>query len=348
MIIKEKQGKRKKNIRVAAIILSIAFLVFLGGYVLKITGADILSVNSGTGTNVTVTPNQFTEGGFSNPNFPPAGGGGEVPPVVSRGGRGGAGGGVVTAGNISVSPSQFYINILINTNIQKSLSVTNLGANSRSISITQTNLDNMIIIENASFSLAQNETKIVGLIFVAPNATGVYNGTINVGNITIPVSLNVLKEFILFDSNIVVLNKNYQVQQGEPLQTEVTLIPMGGAVRMDVILNYAVKDINGTTYLTRSETLLVDSQKSIRRDFDTGSLPLGQYRIELELIYPYGVAPSSAHFNIIASVRTTFSSVVYWILLAIILVSIMLIVLTIVRIMRKARQVNYEQQVSSY
>jgi len=317
-------------------------LLLLLALLFSFVTADIISINSGTGSNVTVTPDQYSEGFFSNPGIIPPGAV-VIPPEQP----GTPGTGNLTM-NLQVNPGQFSINMLINTNIHEVISVTNIGTTSVTLGITQTNLTNMILIENTSILLAPGETKIIGIIFVAPNATGIYIGTINVGNKKIPVSLNVLKEFILFDSNIVVLNRNYQVQQGNPLQTQVTLIPMGSPVRMDVTLNYAVKSTNGTIYLTRSETLLVDSQKSVRRDFDTGSLPLGNYVVELELIYPYGTAPSSAHFEIIENTQNLFSLLMYWILLAIIMVSIMLIILTIVRISRETRQRNYEQQVSLY
>jgi heme/copper-type cytochrome/quinol oxidase subunit 2 len=77
-------------------------------------------------------------------------------------------------------------------------------------------------------------------------------------------------------------------------------------------------------------------------------LPIGSYVVELELIYPYGIAPSSAHFDIVESVHNLFSLAAYWIILAIVMISSLLIVLTIVRLVRKNRQVNYEPQVSSY
>ena len=322
-------------------------LLLLVALLVSLVKADIMSVNSGGSSNITVTPDQYSEGFFSNPGEQP-----EVPgEVTPPSGGGGGGGGRVTVGNLTVSPSQFYINILINTNVQKILTVTNIGTTSRAVSVTQAGLNNMVIIENTSIILAAGQTREIGLIFVAPNQTGIYNGTIYVGTIAIPVILNVLKEFILFDSNIVVLNDNYQVPQGDVLQTEVTLIPMGGSVRMDVTLNYFVKNLNGTIFLTRSETLLVEGQKSIRRDFDTGGLPLGKYIVELELIYPFGVAPSSAHFDVIENVRDVFSLVVYWIMFIIVLILIVLIILTIIRTIRRMqrnRVVNSEPEASAY
>ncbi|MDD5700049.1 MAG: hypothetical protein PHH00_02545 [Candidatus Nanoarchaeia archaeon] len=332
------------------LVIEILSLLILAALLVSLVRADIISVNSGGSGNISITPDEYTEGSFGDPGIEqPAAE--EVPPEVVVPGGGGGGGGRVTVGNITVSPSQFDITMLINTNIRKTLTVTNSGTTSRTITISQTGLNNMIIIENTSISLNSGQTKQIGVIFVALNQTGIYNGTIYVGTIAIPVTLNVLKEFILFDSNIVVLNDNYQVPQGDVLKTEVTLIPMGGPVRMDVTLNYFIKNLNGTVFLTRSETLLVEEQKRIRRDFDTGGLPLGKYVVELELVYPFGVAPSSAHFDVIENARDIFSLVMYWIMFGIIIILIALITLTIIRTIRKMRGnrvVNSEQGVSEY
>lgn len=333
---------KKLFVQIISLLILIALLVSL-------VKADIISIDSGGSSNISINPNEYSGNPFSG-ELPPAAEE-EAPPGGGEEGGGGGGGGYVTVGNITVSPSKFDINILINTNVKGTLKITNNGANSRVLSITQSGLDSLIIIGNTSISLTAGQTKEVGLIFVAPGTEGVYNGTIYVGGIAIPVTLNVLKEFILFDSNIVVLNKNYQVPQGDVLKTEVTLIPMGSPVRLDVTLNYAVKNLSGAVFLTRSETLLVEGQKSVRRDFDTGGLPLGKYVIELELIYPFGVAPSSAHFDVIENIRDAFSLVVYWIMFVIIIILIILITLAIIRMIRKFnwnRIVNSEPEASAY
>ncbi|MDE1848834.1 MAG: hypothetical protein KGH55_02275 [Nanoarchaeota archaeon] len=313
--------------------------------------ADIISFNAGGSTNITVSTDAYSEGTFNQiPTTTTTTGGGTTGGGVS----GGGGGGVIIPGqNVTVSPTSFNVSMLINTNVQRTIYLTNLGNNSVVITLNQSGLDNMVILGNTTVQLAPGQVQAVSVIFVAPNSTGIYAGSIKVEGATIPVTLNVLKEFVLFDSNIVVLNKNYQVIRGQPLQTQVTLIPMGQNVRMDVTLDYAIKNPQGTVILTKSETMLVTAQKSIERDFDTGSLPVGNYTIDLQLIYPYGVAPSSAHFEVIPATSAVFSSVVYYIILAIFLIIALLIAITIARTIRRTRRAaSYNrssgQQVSSY
>mgnify|MGYP001574184307 FL=1 len=109
----------------------------------------------------------------------------------------------------------------------------------------------------------------------------------------------------------------YLVKRGKELRTQVTLIPLGDDNRLDVTLNYVIKDYDGKVYLTKSETLLIEKRIDFRRDFDTGILPLGKYIIGLELVYPNGVVTSSAHFEVVERIAFSFGSVIYYLIVAI-------------------------------
>ena len=146
------------------------------------------------------------------------------------------------------------------------------------------------------------------------------------------VTLNIKTKLLLFDSNIAVLNKDYLVAKNEKLKTKVTLIPLGDKERMDVFLNYTIRDYNGKIYITQSETVLVDSQIDFKKDFDIGLLPLGDYIVGLELVYPGGVAPSSAHFEIVEQTPGGFfGKLIFWLIALILLVFIGIIILLIKR-----------------
>ena len=99
---------------------------------------------------------------------------------------------------------------------------------------------------------------------------------------------------------------------------------------MDVTLNYVIKDYNNRIYLTRSETVLVENQINFKRNFDTGVLPVGSYIVGLELIYPNGVAPSSAHFEVTVGRQSTFFGKLVFFLLNLILIVLILIILLII------------------
>ena len=327
---------------------------------LPIVSADVISLNSGGSETIVINPDTYIEGFFGcvptncsklgyecGTGWPDGCGktlncgacasgytctagtcvADTVPPPVTPGG----GGGIPPTQRLVVTPKTININLAINTNKEQIISVKNIGTSSTTVVISQFGLTNMVILGETSLILAAGETKEFSVIFVALDETGIFTGSINVGAIKIPVSLNVKTKLLLFDSNIVVLNRDYKVSQSDDLRTRVTLIPMGDPERLDVTLNYVIKDYEGKIYLTQSETVLVENKMNFRRNFDTGTLPLGKYIVGLELIYSGGVAPSSAHFEVVQKTATDFLVSLVFILLLAILIIGMLILFLIIR-----------------
>jgi large-conductance mechanosensitive channel len=90
--------------------------------------------------------------------------------------------------------------------------------------------------------------------------------------------------------------------------------------------------------LTKSETVLVTDKIEFERDFGTGMLPLGNYIISLDLIYPGGTAPSSAQFEVIPMNFGNLLGVIFFFLIMLIL--IFTIIILIVLIARKRNENN--------
>ena len=336
--------------------------------ILQFVNADTLSINGGGSEEIVINPDTYIEGFFSGDGvivLSTCGNGVLETPyeecddgnTVSGdgcsstcttettgddddgGGGGGSTGGTTTT--IIISPTELNVNLAVNTNVRRTINVTNGGSTTVNLSITPQNLTNMILIPERYIQLSPGETTEVNVVFVAPNEEGIFTGKIFIGGRVVSVSLNVKTLLSLFDSNIIVLNDEYLVPQGDQLRTSVTLIPMGDKERMDVTLNYVIKDYNSRIYLTRSETVLVNNQVNFRRNFDTGFLPLGKYIVGLELIYPNGVAPSSAHFEITtATSNTFFGKLVFFIINLILIVLVLIIILLIWRIWKQMRLEN--------
>jgi cysteine-rich repeat protein len=248
---------------------------------------------------------------------------------------------------IRVDPTSINKSMLVDSNINATVGITNLNASEINFSVSSSGFDPDLIVNFwdeknkrwvQSFSLVLPSHGIYELRvrFSAPSQVGIYNGTLNIDGKKVSVSLSVKEKLLLFDSNIIVLNPDYLVPQGDKLRTSVTLIPLGDKERMDVTLNYVIKDYNNRIYLTRSETVLVENQINFKRNFDTGVLPVGSYIVGLELIYPNGVAPSSAHFEVTVGRQSTFfGKLVFFLLNLILIVLILIILLVILRIIRQ-------------
>lgn len=240
--------------------------------------------------------------------------------------------------NINVTPTEFNINLVVNTTTERTIRVTNLGTSSLTVSVTS-NLGNHVILGNTSLTIPAGQSADLKVIFVALSEPGIFTGTINIGGRTVLVALNVKTKFLLFDSNIIVLNKNYQVSQGDELKTRVTIIPLGDPERLDVGLFFTIRDYSGKIYLTKSETMLVKELTELDRNFDTGALPLGKYVVGLELRYPNGVAPSSAHFEVIEK-RTLIGRMILYLISLILLILIIILLILIWRRRKKKEEEN--------
>lgn len=343
----------------------IPFLISL--FFFNLLSADVISLNAGGSTNLSVSSDRYIEGFFFGipervisicgngivetgeqcddgntisgdgcssacqveGGVIPSPPGGVIPPGI-----------IPTISNISVNPRELNINLIINTTTERIIRVTNNGTTNITVGVSQLNLENHVIFGNTSLVIPAGETVDLKVIFVALSEPGIFTGKIVIGGVSILVSLNVKTEFLLFDSNIVVLNKDYKVRQGEQLRTLVTIIPLGDPQRLDVTLNFVIKDYSNKIYFTKTETLLVERQIDLRRNFDTGLLPLGDYVVGLELIYPRGVAPSSAHFKVIPAV-SFFGRVIFYLIIMILVILIIIVVLLILKKKRKQKEETY-------
>ena len=360
-------NNRDANIKLPllTLFLSLILTIFFLNFIPNIS-ADVISINSGGSEQIVINPDAYIEGFFTGKVFQCGDGiidteigetcddGNTVSgdgcssacitevPVTPLGGGGGGGGGegvtLVTC-NIMVNPSVINLNLQINTNEERTISVTNNGPTIIKIipkGYTFTN----VIFDPVNFSLGYGETKELNVTFVASDETGVFTGTIQIGCAIVSEALNIKTALLLFDSNIVVLNKDYIVVKGDELRTRVTLIPLGDKERLDVTLDYTIRDYTGRVYITQRETLLIEDRINFDRNFGTGSLPIGRYVVGLELRYPGGVAPSSAHFEVISRAPITFGTIVLWLITMIILIAIIIIIILIYKRRKKKEEEN--------
>ena len=336
-------------------------LLILMAFFLPFVQGDIISVNSGGSESLVVTPDRYIEGFFflnivcgdgliegseqCDDGNAEAGDGCSAtcqtePPVVDDDDGAGAGGGGVVA-NISVDPDEFNVNLAISTTKEESILVTNLGSSELTVNVRQEGLDSYLILGASNLTMQPGQSSILNVVFVALSDPEIVTGKIIIGGKTVLVTLNIQSTLLLFDSNIVVLNENFKVEQGDDLETLVTLIPFGDPTRLDVTLDFTIRDFRNQIYLTKSETLLVERQINLERNFETGFLPVGDYVVGLVLKYPNGVAPSSASFEVIEKVPLSiFGRLILFLIILILLVLILIIIIIIIKKLRERRENN--------
>jgi hypothetical protein len=353
----------------------IIFYLFVFILFSQFVSADVISVNSGGNEGIIINPDTYIEGFFScvpttctklgyncedwddgcakTINCGSCSDGYVCTSGVCTGtgtgdtGGGGAGGETTITPGIIISPK--YINLTLSFNEQTNMSqrviqkiyITNNGNSIVTLYVSQTGLDSVAILSASSIAVSPGETKEFSVDFISPLEEKDISGNIIIDGKTIPVFIHVTSNPLWFDSNIIVLNRNYQVSRGEKLRTRVELIPMGEPSRLDVTLNYIIRDALGKIYLTKSETLLIEQKMNIDREFSTGMLPIGNYIIDLQLIYPNGVAPSSAHFEVVKmNLGSFFGTLLFFIIFGILLIMILILIILIKRRKKKEESEN--------
>jgi hypothetical protein len=104
------------------------------------------------------------------------------------------------------------------------------------------------------------------------------------------VLLNVVSEGVLFDATITVPDLYRVLREGQRLPALIELLEVGGETGVDVTMNYVIKDFDGNTRYTESETFYVNGAKSYSKRFSTLGLEPGDYVLGVELIYVGGFA----------------------------------------------------------
>lgn len=353
-------------------------IFFLVIFFLAFANADVISLNSGGSNEIVINPDSYIEGffggegvgicvpytcvglGYSCGSFSDGCGGtiscgscasgytctsGACVSSGDEGGNEGGGGGgeteIPAVVNISVIPAVINLTILNGTYKQETIKITNLGSSTQTIHLTKVDPDKIISFDDTSLTLDTGESINIQVRFLAPIEPGIYTGIIKIKGEEVLVYLNSREKILLFDSNIVVLNRDYIISQGNLLKTKVELVPMGDKERLDVTLKYVIKDYTGKIYLTQTETVLVEKKMDFKRNFGTGMLPLGKYIIGLELVYPGGVAPSSAHFEIVErSVEDIIGYILFFLVIGILII-VILIIFLLIRVKSHKKIVGY-------
>lgn len=331
----------------------------------NLISADVISINSGGSTEFVVTTDKYIDSfffgipdavilGCTDPtanNYNPSATQDDGSCTFDGDTGGGGGGGAVPSLDITVTPSwdpNSGIKIPVDTTREENITVTNNGDSTVTVSISHTFGDHLTVLDSqGTLTIEPGESEIFNLLFLGLSEPGVVPGSITVGDRTILTSLDISTVLLLFDSLITVLNPNITVFQGEELNTLINLIPMGDPARLDVTMEFEIRDFDGNVYSTSSDTVLIESQMSVLRDFETGNLPVGDYIIALDLVYPNGIAPSSAHFIVKErEIPPIIGDIILFLIIVILVLAIIIIIILILR-RRDDDEEKSQQQVFS-
>jgi len=347
------------------------FVIIIGVALFSFASADVISVNSGGYENLIVDNNDvdvfFSSSESSNATVvasPVCGNGvletGEgcddgnilssdgcsascVVEVAGTPAGGGSSGGAATSvetveliSTLDLSAVPESLNLPATVGIQTSakLSLINSGNKELILNWSVVALDDMINFDENKFTLNPGETRILEF-FVMPNKSGIHSGKFvfadESGIFEVPIILNTNSELTLFDIKLDISEDMRVIFTGERVVAQISLIQMGLQSDVDVAMNYVIKDFSGRTYLTQTETIKANKEKSYSHVFETGELPPGDYIVGSEVIYAGGVATASSQF------RVASEELFPWWILIIVMVAVLVIIVVAAKFYKKRK-----------
>ncbi|MEK6895908.1 MAG: hypothetical protein AABX12_00410 [Nanoarchaeota archaeon] len=247
---------------------------------------------------------------------------GSTQPSGSAGGGGGgsAGGTINTSttgavdlgGAVYFSVDEIIVTAILGRETIRTLTVKNTEDKPVVIDLFQEGFGNALVLPK-KIELAVGEEKNLTLLFT-PSEQKVLTGKIlfeiageRINEVLVIV--NVRSENSLFDNVLTLGRKSKVITPGERIVAQVNIEQVGvSGMKIDVTVNYFIRDFAGNSYLEDSETFFVDGSKEYVKEFPTDNLPLGKYVLSLEIVYPGEFATSSAQFE----VRATESLITLW------------------------------------
>jgi hypothetical protein len=118
----------------------------------------------------------------------------------------------------------------------------------------------------------------------------------------IPFILELESKSALFDVSLKITSDDKKISLNKRADFEIEAFNFGDSGRVDVFLNYELKDLLGNVYNVRTESVAVETRASLSRSFFIPeNIPIGTYVISAELTYGDQVAVASDSFEVIKS-----------------------------------------------
>ena len=205
--------------------------------------------------------------------------------------------------DFSISPDSFKEKLQLGDSKNASFIIKNTGNAQLSFNLNVRSIDKFVSLSENSFILDAGQEKTI-YAEITGTELGSFIGEIQVigGEVqkSVGIVLDVSSQQVLFDVKLDIPSDYKQVTPGSELKAQITLFNVGPARKVDVNLNYIIKDKNGKPVFEESETFPVEKQTSYVKSFkiDESQQP-GDYLAVVEIRYQDSFAVSSDLFKVI-------------------------------------------------
>ena len=234
----------------------------------------------------------------------------EVPAAAAAGGGAAGGGG---AGGVfipteeekefTLSPEVVKTKFALGETSEETLKIKNTGDSNLSISLKIEGVKEYLSLSDTSFELKAGEEKEVTLSFIAKNV-GSFTGQLIASSDeiekSVPIILEVISKLVLFDVKLDIPSDYAEVEAGDDLKAQITLLNVGAPEKVDVFATYFIKDLRGNIIYEETETFAVEKQMSYAKSFRINEfVQQGNYVAVIEIRYADSFAVSSQLFRVV-------------------------------------------------
>jgi uncharacterized membrane protein YgcG len=281
-----------------------------------LNGINNFTVTFGAGSynwNVNCTDDGSNVGNSSIRTFtitaPSSGGGGSGGGGSGGGGSGGGGGGssIRPLANFELDKTLIEVTLSKGKSKQEELILTNTGRSSQTYQILiSESLKDLIFIPEDNFVVEKGQTETILINFITSEniKSGVYFGSIDIisDSVTKKVSIifTIQEKENLFDISLKIPNKYKKLLPGEELLLQLDIYNLGEVGKVDVELEYLVKDIEGNLIMHQNEFAAIETSLSKYQTLDLPSdISIGDYVVIVNVKYGDFSSPVSAKFKVV-------------------------------------------------
>ncbi len=216
---------------------------------------------------------------------------------------------------------QILLKVLVKSSesLEKQVRVMAIGNEQAGLSLDIYGLKDLVKVSENSFTINPGQTKIINLDFYSvinergiEQQPGIYVGKLVLKSKNaakeIPIVMEIESKNVLFDMNLNPIALERKILQGSDTTLEVRLYNLQGIESANVDVDYFVKDMDGNTILTESETVVVKTQASF---YKTISIPKrlkpGPYVFAAQSKFGNSIGTASYMFEVVSpEAETTF------------------------------------------
>ena len=203
----------------------------------------------------------------------------------------------------SVSPSSIKTKLTLGEITEKTLTIKNTGESNLTVSLTVEDINKFVSLSENTVDVEAGEQKEVTLKFIGNSVGGFVGQIIAIADDivkSVPVIIEVITQLVLFDVKLDIPSEYSEVEPGDDLNAQITLLNVGAPEQVDVFATYFIKDLRGNIIYEETETFAVEKQISYLKSFNIHeTMEPGSYVVVAEIRYVDSFAVSSQLFRVV-------------------------------------------------